>query len=324
MDRRMFLGTLAGGLLAAPLAAAAQQAGKVWRIGWVSITGIPLPEAFSRALNDLGWLEGKNIIFENRYVSSPAMIEQAAEELVRARVDIILTVGAGNAEQILKATKSIPVMLVASGELGSSGLVASLKHPGGNVTGMQIYSPELMGKRLQFLKAVLPNVSRVVILRPSPLPAGLVNTYLQMTDETAGKLGIRTRYVVFEMPGTLGDLFSGMVRERDEVVLVWSHPFTRAHGQEIVDLAIKHRLPVIGEIREWAEKGSLLAYGPKMDEVHRQAATYADRVLRGAKPGDLPIGQPTTFELVINLKTAKTLGLTIPPSLLQQADQVIE
>ena len=189
---------------------------------------------------------------------------------------------------------------------------------------MQIYSPELMGKRLQLLKEVLPSVSRLVILRPSPLPEGLVNTYLQMTDETASKLGMRTHYVVFERPGTLKDLFSAMIRERDDALLVWSHPFTRAHGHEILDLATKHRLPVIGELREWAENGSLLAYGPRMDEVLRQAVTYIDRVLRGAKPGDLPIGQPTTFELVINLKTAKTLGLTISHSVLLRADQVIE
>jgi ABC-type uncharacterized transport system substrate-binding protein len=145
-----------------------------------------------------------------------------------------------------------------------------------------------------------------------------------MTDETAGKLGIRTRYMLFETPGTLSDLFSQMVRERDEALLVWSHPFTIAHRHEILDLAIKHRLPVIGEVRGWAENGCLLAYGPKMDEVHRQAATYVDRVLRGAKPADLPIGQPTNFEFVINLKTARTLGVAVPPSLLLRADQVIE
>jgi putative ABC transport system substrate-binding protein len=322
LNRRRFLGAVSVSLLAAPLAVDGQQAGKVWRIGWVSITGVPLPKAFSRALNDLGWLEGRNIVFENRYVSSPDGIHEAAEELVRARVDIILTVSAGNAEQILKVTRTTPVIVLASGELGSSGLVASLRRPGGNLTGMQMYSPELMGKRLQVVKEVLPGVSRLVILRPSPLPVGLVNAYLQMTDETAGKLGIRTRYVVFQTPGTLSGLFSGMVR--DEALLVWSHPFTRAHRHEILDLAIKHRLPVIGEIREWAESGSLLVYGPNMDEVYRQAATYVDRVLRGAKPGDLPIGQPTKFELVINLKTAKALGLKIPPSVLARADEIIE
>ena len=180
-----------------------------------------------------------------------------------------------------------------------------------------------MGKRLQLLKEVLPGVSRLVILRPSPSSDGTREHYLQMTDATAGKLGIRTHYVVFERPGTLSDLFSTMIRERDDALLVWSHPFTRAHGQEILNLAIKHRLPVIGELREWAEKGSLLAYGARI-EVLRQAATYVDKVLRGAKPGDLPIGQPTTFELVINLKTAKALGLTIPQSVLARADQIIE
>src|SRR5262249_51802888 len=161
---------------------------------------------------------------------------------------------------------------------------------GGNLTGMQIYSPELMGKRLQLLKEVVPGVSRLAILRPSPLPVGLVNAYLQMTDETAGKLGIRTRYVAFETPDTLGDVFARMVKERDGALLVWSHPFTRAHRHEILDLAVKHRLPVIGEVREWAESGALFAYGPSLDDVHRQAATYVDRVLRGAKPGELPIG----------------------------------
>jgi len=202
-----------------------------------SIAGIPLPGTFNRALSDLGWREGRNIVFENRYVSSPTEIQHAAEELVRVRVDIILTISAGNAEQILKATTTVPIIVLSSGELGSSGLVASLSRPGGNLTGMQIYSPELMGKRLQLLKEVLPGVSRLVILRPSPLPEGLVNTYLQMTDETASKLGMRTHYVVFERPGTLKDLFSAMIRERDDALLVWSHPFTRAHGHEILDLA---------------------------------------------------------------------------------------
>src|SRR5215813_11937365 len=321
MDRRALLAGIAS-VVAAPRATGAQSARKVWRIGWISITGIPRPDTFDRALNDLGWVEGKNIAFENRYVSSPAGIQQATEELVRVRIDIILTISTGHAEQILKATRTTPVIVLASGELGSSGLVTSLGRPGGNLTGMQIYAPELMGKRLQLLREVLPGVSRLVILRPGPLPAGLVNAYLQMTDETAGKLGIRTRYVVFETPGTLRSLFAGIVRERDEALLVWSHPFTRAHGREILDLAIKHRLPVIGEVGEWAKQGSLLAYGPNMDEVFRQAATYVDRVLRGAKPGDLPIGQPTTFELVINLKTAKALALTIPQSVLGRADQV--
>ncbi|HLB87177.1 MAG TPA: ABC transporter substrate-binding protein [Terriglobales bacterium] len=322
--RPAFAAVLILGIFAAPLAAEAQPAGKVWRIGWVNITGVPPPESFIRGLTDLGWLEGKNIVFEYRYVSSPAGVQQAAEELVRTRVDIIVSVSAANAEQILKATKTIPVVVLAAGELGSSGLVASLRRPSGNLTGMQIYSPELMGKRLQLLKEILPGVSRLVILRPGPLPVGMVNTYLQMTDEAAGKLGIRTRYVVFETPATLSGLFSGMGRERDEALLVWAHPFTRVHSHQILDLAMKHRLPVIGEIRLFAEHGSLFAYGPKMDEVYRQAATYVDKVLRGANPGDLPIGQATEFELIINLKTAKALGLTIPQSLLLRADQVIQ
>ena len=310
-------------LLTLPLAVEAQQAGKVWRIGWVNTAGNLLPAPFVRALNGLGWVEGKNIMFEHRYAALPTGVQHAADELVRSGVDIILTSSAGNAEQVLKVTRTIPVVVLTAGELGSSGLITSLRRPGGNLTGTQIYSPELMGKRLQLLKEILP-ISRMAILRPSPLPDGLVNTYVQMIGAAADRLGIRTRYMTFASLDVLDGLFAEMVKERDEALLVWSHPFTFVHRRPILDLATKNRLPVIGEFRSWAESGALLAYGPRLEDLQREAAGYVDKILRGAKPGDLPIQQPTTFEMVINLKTAKTLGLTIPRPLLLQADRVIE
>jgi len=252
---------------------------------------VPPPESFIRGLTDLGWLEEKNIGLRVSLRLVPAGVQQAAEELVRTRVDIIVSVSAANAEQILKATKTIPVVVLAAGELGSSGLVASLRRPSGNLTGMQIYSPELMGKPSSTSERDLAR--RFAPCDPAPgSPSGGNGEHVSPNDgRGAGKLGIRTAYVVFETPATLSGLFSGMVRERDEALLVWAHPFTRVHSHQILDLAMKHRLPVIGEIRLFAEHGSLFAYGPKMDEVYRQAATYVDKVLRGANPGDLPIGQ---------------------------------
>ena len=323
MSRRRGLLVAMIASLFTPFAVKAQQSGKVWRIGWVNITGYSPPASFLQVLHDRGWVEGKNIVFKYGYAPTPAGIQAVAAQLVQTGVDIILTASAGNAEQILKVTRTIPVVVLAAGDLGSTGLVASLSRPGGNLTGTQIYSPELMTKRLQLLKEAF-QISRLAILRPSPLPDGLVKAYIEMTGSAADQFGIRTRYVTFESVEALDDLFPSMIKERDQALLVWSHPFTVTHRHKIVALATEIRLPVIGEHRVWAESGALLTYGPRIDDMFREAASHVDKILRGAKPGDLPIRQPTTFDLVINLKAAKTLGLTIPESLLSRADEVIK
>ena len=323
MSRRRGLLVAMIASLFTPFAVKAQQSGKVWWIGWVNIAGYSPPASFLQVLHDRGWVEGKNIVFKYGYAPTPAGIQAVAAQLVQTGVDIILTASAGNAEQILKVTRTIPVVVLAAGDLGSTGLVASLSRPGGNLTGTQIYSPELMTKRLQLLKEAF-QISRLAILRPSPLPDGLVKAYIEMTGSAADQFGIRTRYVTFESVEALDDLFPSMIKERDQALLVWSHPFTVTHRHKIVALATEIRLPVIGEHRVWAESGALLTYGPRIDDMFREAASHVDKILRGAKPGDLPIRQPTTFDLVINLKAAKTLGLTIPESLLSRADEVIK
>jgi putative ABC transport system substrate-binding protein len=323
IDRRTFLAGTGAVLLAAPLAAEAQT-GRMYRIGVIDLAGSgpTASNAFLQGLKSLGWIERQNFVFERRLVSSPALFEQAATELVQLKVDLIIVRSTGFAEQVQRATRTIPIVVLAAGELGSSGLVASLTRPGGNVTGMQIYSPELMGKRLQLLKEVVPSLTRLVVLRGGPYVPLLLAAYRQATDDGARILGITPRYVEFQKPDELPGLFAAMEKARDQAVFVWSNPFTVANRVAIQDLAIKYRLPLLGEISVFS--GALITYGPKIDDVFRQAATYVDRILKGAIPGDLPIGQPMTFELFINLKTAKALGLTIPPSLLARADEIIQ
>ena len=205
-------------------------------------------------------------------------------------------------------------------------MVATLAKPGGNVTGMQLYSVELMGKRLQILQEAVPSLRRLAVLR-NPIRWGSPQGFAlwhQATDEPAVKLGIRARYVGFDDPDQLPGLFTEMAKERDDALLVWSTPSIDLFFDRIQELLIRHRLPAMYEFGNNVRRGGLMAYGPKLDDVRREAATYVDRIFKGANPGDLPIGQPTTFELAINLKTAKAIGLTIPPSLLGRADQVIE
>lgn len=333
MNRRRFLGTVSLGFLAAPLAAEAQQTGKVFRLGHI-FTGDLAPSwaAFVQGLSSLGWVEGKNFVFEHRKIVLPPSgslndsksIQQVAEEFVRIQVDVIVVAAAGWALFVQKMTGTIPIVVLSGGELVASGIVSSLARPGGYITGMQTFSPELQGKRLQILKETVPTLSSVAVLRRGTWPPAVVAAYRQATDDAAKKLGLRLRYVLFRNPDELPGVFAGMVTERDAAILIWSDPAISQHIRQILDLAAKHRLPTACESPNWAKSGALIAYSPKRDDLWRQAATHVDRILKGAKPGDLPIGQPTTFELVFNLKTAKSLGLTIPQSLLVRADEVIE
>ena len=332
MDRRTFLGTMNFLLLAAPLAAEAQQAGRVYRIGHIFSGGWGQSwPAFVQGLSSLGWVEGKNIVFEHREHVIPAStlfadsnLRSLAEELVRTNADVIVLVGGSTAQFVQKVTSTLPIVTLNAGELVSSGIVASLVRPGGNITGMQEYSPELQGKRLQMLKELVPTLSRVAVLRRGPWHPGILAAYQQAADDAARKLGLRLRYVPFQDPEELPGVFAGMVNERDTAIVIWNDPGIDRNIRQILDLAARHRLPTMSPGSDWAKSGALIAYGAKTDDIYRQAAMHVDRILRGAKPGDLPIGQPTTFELVINLKTAKALGLTIPPTILLQADQVIE
>ena len=329
--RRAFLGTLAGSLLAAPFAAEAEQAGKVWRVGFIyagsKTAAAQVLQPFLEGMRQLGYVEGRNLKVEvwaaDRH---PENIPTLAEQLVRANPDVIVVINAGHGSIVQEFTKTLPIVTLSAGELASSGLVASLVKPGGNLTGMQLFSPELMGKRLQILKETVPGVHRLAVLR-TPIHWGTTNQfalYRQATEDAAMKLGMRTHYVGFDDPEQLPALFTDMAKERDEAVLLWANPNLAEYFDRIHELMLRHRLPAVHELGVYVRRGGLIAYGPKLGDERRQAASYVDRIFKGAKPGDLPIGQPTTFELVINLKTAKALGLTIPPALLARADEVIQ
>jgi putative ABC transport system substrate-binding protein len=330
--RLTVLAILVPGLLLTPLAAHGQQAGKVYRIGHVAPADFDQPEridqrawpAFVQALRSYGWIEGKNFVFERRVLSSQASLREAAEELVRKKVDVIVLAGGARAAAVQQVTRTIPIVTLSAGDLVASGIVPSLAHPGGNITGMQSYAPEIMGKRLQMLRELNPALARVAVLRRFRWHAGILTVYTTTTDNAARKLGLRLRYVHFDNADELPAVFAEMRKERDGALLIWDDPAMDEVAPQILDLAVKHRLPTIVDGVRWVKLGALIGYGPKPDDLLRQAATHVDRLLRGAKPADLPIGQPTTFELICNLKTAKALGVTIPKSILTLADQVIE
>ena len=332
LNRRGFLRTISASLLAAPVAVEAQQGEKVWRIGFLhhgdKIEAARLLQPFLEGLRQLGYVEGKTLRLEIWVTEGQReKLEPLAAELVRSKPDLIAVVSAGHAAIIQGLTKTLPIITLSAGDLVSFKLVATLAKPGGNLTGMQVYAPELMGKRLQILQEAVPGLRRIAVLR-TPIRWTPVNfaVYRQATDEPAAKLGIRARYVGFDDLAELPGLFTEMAKERDAALLVWNNPemATAAVSERVRELTIRHRLPDMHDLGFMARRGGLMAYGPKLDDVRRQAATYVDRIFQGANPGDLPIGQPTIFELVINLKAAKAIGLTIPPSLLRRADQVIE
>ena len=323
---------LVASLLAAPVAAHAQQAGKIYHIGHVASVDFDQPDqielrhwpAFVEALRNFGWIEGKNFVFDRRRVTTRDSLRQAAEELVRLKVDVIVVSGGARAAAIQQVTRTVPIVTLAAGDLVGSGIVPNIKHPGGNITGMQSYAPEIMGKRLQMLRELNPSLTRVVVLRRFLWHAGILAVYQRATDDAAQSLGLKLRYVHFDNAEELPAVFAEMRRERDAAVMIWDDPAISETAPQLLDLAVKNQLPTVADAGRWATLGALIGYGPKPEDLYRQAATHVDRILKGAKPGDLPIGQPTTFELVCNLKTAKALGVTIPQSILVLADRVIE
>ena len=327
MDRRIFLGTLVGGL-AAPLAAEAQQAGKVWRIGLLSYAasdsgGVARWKAFREQLRELGYAEGQNVFFESRWGDGQVgPLRGLAAELIDAKVDILVTASSEAALAAKQATRSIPIVTATGGDPVKLGVVASLARPGGNVTGVFSLSNDLVGKRLEFLKQLIPRVARVTFLRHSDNRASALN--LRDAESAARPLGMVVQSVGVRSPKELDAAFVAMKRARADAVIVLEATAFFPDRQRIADLALMHRLPMAAQAREYAEAGALISYGTDYLDLFRRAAMYVDKILKGAKPADLPIEQPTKFELVINLKTAKALALTIPPSLLQRADQVIE
>jgi ABC-type uncharacterized transport system substrate-binding protein len=329
VDRRRFLLTSVAGAIAAPLAAEAQQAGKVARIGYMvlsPLTDPPSPEraAFLAGLRALGYIEGKSIIIEYRSAKSNLeLFHDLAEDLVRLKVDVIVTAGAIEAPAAAKeATATIPIVVVAGDPVGA-GLAASLARPGGNVTGLSLLAPELGGKRLQLLKEAVPGIGRVAVLwNPGTSISGALEW--QATEAAARALGVTLRSYEVRGADDLARALAAISRERTDALTLIFSPLMTGYREIVADFARKNRLPTVFGASEFVQAGGLMSYAPNVPEIFRRAAVYVDRILKGAKPGDLPIEQPQEFELVINLKTAKVLGLTLPPSLVLRADQVIE
>jgi putative tryptophan/tyrosine transport system substrate-binding protein len=327
-SRRVFLATISCGLLA-PLAVQAQQAAKVPRIGWLGADPDPgrhMREAFLQGLRDLGYVEGRNLVMEYRFAEGkleryPAL----AAELVALKVDAIVAPITPAALAAKQATRTLPIVFITVGDPVTSGLVTSLARPGGNVTGSSLLAPELVGKGLEQLKQAVPGVSRVAVLwQPGVLGERTEKDMLQAAEVAARVLGVRLHFVEARGPEDFDRAFSDMTRARPGALTVLSTPMFVSERKRLVALAAKNRLPAMYPLREFVVAGGLMSYGPNDAEQFRRAATYVDKILKGAKPADLPVEQPTKFELVINRKTAKALGLTIPPSLLQRADEVIQ
>ena len=329
MDGRAFIGVLSGGLLAAPLAAGAQQATRVARIGYLGTNRAANPhlhEALRQGLRDLGYEEGRNLLIEYRDAEGKIdRLPALAAELVALKLDIIVAPGTPQALAAKQATMTIPIVFTAASDPVPDGLVASLARPGGNVTGLATISPELVGKGLEQIKQAVPEVTRLAVLwQPGALGERTNKDMLKEADTVARSLRVRLQFVEARAPADFDKAFSDATRVGAGALAVLPSSMFLSERRRLADLAAKNRLPAAYPQREFVHAGGLMSYGPNVADLFRRAAIYVDKILKGAKPADLPIEQPTKFELVINLKTAKALGLTIPQSLLQRADQVIE
>jgi len=327
MERRRFIEVIAGGFVAAPLAAEAQQARKVYRIGMLETRSPELNaanvDAFRQGLWELGYKEGQNL--EIVYRSSDGRDERfpgLAGELVRLKVDLILTRGTPAALAAKSATGAIPVVMAASGDPVGSGIVKSLASPGGNVTGLSSGITESYPKRVQLLGELLPGLKRIAAILNMGNP--VIPPQWRIVEASARSLGIEAQLLDVRRPEDLRGAFAAAAKQRAEALVVGLDGVTQANLQPIAELAAKHRLPSIYPAKDYANVGGLMTYGSSDFHMYHRAATFVGKILKGGKPGDLPVEQPTKWEFVINLKTAKALGLTIPPSVLGRADQVIE
>jgi putative ABC transport system substrate-binding protein len=317
--------TLVLGILAGPPVADAQRPPTVPRIGFLSVHAGPSPrlEAFQQGLRELGYVEGRNIGLEYRWAAgSYDRLPDLAAELVRLKVDIIVAGGTPAAQAAKNATSTIPIVFVELGDPVESGLVASFGRPGGNLTGLSILAPELSGKRLEVLTEVVPGVTHVAALANPANPAVLPQ--VKETQVAARALGVQLQLLEARDPHELDNAFSAMTRERPEALIVVPDGLLYTHRNRIADFAVKSRLPVLYPNSLFMDSGALISYGPSHADQYRRAATYVDKILKGDRPADLPVEQPMKFELVLNLKTAKALGITMPPSLLLLANEVIQ
>jgi ABC-type uncharacterized transport system substrate-binding protein len=325
MTRRAFITLLGGAVAAWPVAARAQQVGKIYHIGWLQPGPIPdlWLKGFRQGLQEFNYIEGKNLIIEYRWGDGnfdrlPAM----AAELVRLNPDVIISVNTAALLALQKVTTTIPIVMLGTADPVALGLVRGLARPGANITGMSVMAPELSRKRLELLKEAVPNLDRVTVLSNSGNPA--VVLALQETQAAAYALGLTLHSVDVREPGEIDVALSGISREPPAALVLLVDTMIHSQRTPIIGFAVRHRLPTISPFREFAEAGGLMAYGPQLPDLLRRSVGLIDKILGGTKPADLPVQQPTKFELVINLKTAKALGLEVPPQLLARADEVIE
>jgi putative tryptophan/tyrosine transport system substrate-binding protein len=326
LGRREFITLIGGAVAAWPLMARAQPAGKVARIGFLGATSASgwesRVEAFRLGLRDLGYVEGKNIVIEFRWAEQNYdRLPDLAAELVRLNLDVLVTYGTPGTLVTKHATTTIPIVMVHSGDAVAAGLVASLARPGGNVTGSTYFLPELMAKRLELLKDVIPGITQVALLVKPDNP--FFATALPALETPAKSLKMGLQQFEARAPNEFEAAFSAIAKRRADAVVVLEDAMFVANARAIADLAAMQRLPSAG-FNELAEAGGLIGYGVNFLEMYRRAAVFVDKVLKGAKPADIPVEQATKFELVINLKTAKALGIEVPPTLLARADEVIE
>jgi len=327
--RLVFSIALALGGLFSPVAAEAQQAAKVARIGFLATNLAASPhmaEAFRQGLRDLGYVEGRNLAIETRDAGGKhERLPALAAELVALKVDVIVAGSTPGALAAKQATGTLPIVFTAAADPVTDGLVTSLARPGGNVTGLSSLTPELVGKRLEQLTQAVPGVTRVAALwQPGGAGERTDRDTLKGADVAARALGVRLQVVDARGPEDFDRAFSDMTRARAGALTVLGSAMFNSERSRLVNLAAKHRLPAVYQWREFVDTGGLMSYGANLADLNRRAAVYVDKILKGAKPGDLPVEQPTKFELAINLKTAKALGLTIPQSVLGRADEVIQ
>src|SRR5712692_10023510 len=327
IPRRTFLVMISGGLLAAPLASEAQQAGRIPKIAFITTTapgGSPTTDAFRGGLRDLGYIEGQNIIVEWRWGrGTTERFAEFAAEVVGLKVDVIVAANSPAGRAAQKATRTIPIVIPTMADPVGDGFVTTVARPGGNITGLTFQSPELQGKRLQLLKEALPNVSRIALLVDSN--ERQYRSVAKDAESAAAVLGIRPQPLVeVREPNNFPAAFSAITKEGARAVLVVGGTMLFVNRARLSEHALKARLPMMCDVREAVEAGCLMSYGASLGDLFRHAAGLVNRILKGSKPADLPVEQPTTFELIINLKTAKALGLTIPQSLLARADEVIQ
>ena len=327
MKKTLITSLLATVLLSTVPPGEAQQPAKVPRIGFQldspasAVTA--RTEAFRQGLRELGYIEGKNIIIEWR--SAEGKIERRSElaaELVRLKVDVIVSGGPSVTRGVKEATSTIPIVMAQDTDPVGSGFVASLARPGGNITGLAALAPEMSGKQLDLLKQIVPKLSRVAVIGNSNVPGDA--QALRETVLAAGSFDVYLRYLDVPDPKDIETVFRAAAKGRADAVLLLGNPILNAHRKQIVELAVKHRLPATYARPEFVEAGGLMTYGTSYNDLFRRAATYVDKILKGAKPADLPVEQPTKFEFIVNLKAAKQIGLTIPPNVLARADRVIK